>query len=523
MRQDTNAVHPARRIIAAIAKGNPMKHSITTTTALCALAFCSAADAAVVQGRLELLWGDPQSRGDAQFRATLLADDGRRHPLDPAQALRAAENLHALANRRIAVDFSATGKGVSLYGVEAIVPADAPHLPPERSLGKAIGGTTVWVTLMCKFGDIATEQKPLSFFQSQYGNTEGQLDHYWREVSYGKIDLTGSAAHGWFTLPHPRSHYVDGSGADLYALFDDCTAAADSSVNFAANGGVQGVNMMFNGDLDGYAWGGGRCAVLDGVNRCWSSTWNPPWSFSNLAPLAHEMGHGYGLPHANNSDGDSDPYDNPWDVMSDAWNNASSNPTYGAVAKHISTYHRDQLGWIDAARKLTVEAGTEHRGIRLDRASLSGSANPQMIAVRVPGQPASRYYTVEARKRVGYYDANLAGDAVIIHAVDTGRSTPAWSVDADVPPADRANNQGSMFKPGEEWRAPGGAFRVRVLRETASGFVVSVCGPRQSGLARRWDACGEAPSGREPVRCLGRRTDPCEVGPPPDRDPVRWR
>lgn len=469
------------------------------------------ARAAVVEGWLELSWGDPQParRGDrlaprhARFEAVLVTDEGRRFPLDANEALAAAGDLYALANRRIAVEFSADGAGVSAYRVEAIVAADQLHLAPSEATALGTTGTTVWATIMCKFADIATEQKPLSFFQSQYGNGQGQLDHYWREVSYNKINLLGSSAYGWFTLPHPRSHYVTGSGqgsANLNALFDDCTAAADGSVDFAANGGLQGINMMFNGDLDGYAWGGGRCATLDGVFKCWSTTWNPPWSFNNLAPLAHEMGHGYGLPHANNSDGDSDPYDNPWDVMSSAWNNAATDPTYGTVAKHINTYHRAQLGWIDAARRLEVAAGSLHTGVHLDRASLAGSQNPQMIVVRVPGQPSSRYYTVESRKRVGYYDAQLAGNAVIIHDVDTTRGTPAQSVDTDVPPANVSNNEGSMFKPGETWTAPGGSFRVRVWSETANGFVVSVCGPPPvaGSPGRGFDPCNIGPSDRFP-------------------------
>ena len=435
-----------------------------------------AAHAAEVTGRLELRWGDAQrAQAGERFTATLVADGGKRFPLDPVQARRAAGDLYALANRRVAVELG-VGKGKALYEPLAIVPAD------EAALGaKAVLGTTVWATVMCKFSDIPTEQKPITFFQSQYANTPGLLDHYWREVSYDKINLAGSAAYGWFVLPHPRSHYVTTvngqQDADLDALFDDCTTAANAQVNFAANGGLQGINMMFNGDLDGYAWGGGRCAVLDGVNKCWSTTWNPPWAFNNLAPLAHEMGHGYGLPHANNSDNDSDPYDNPWDVMSDAWNNATSSGTYGTLAKHINTYHRDRLGWIEPARKLVVPAGQARPGITLDRASLRGSQNTQMIVVTLPGQPASRYYTIEARRRVGNYDGNLAGDAVIIHQVDTTRSTPAWSVDATVPPANRANNEGSMFKPGETWTAPANLFRVRVLSATAEGFLVSVCGP----------------------------------------------
>lgn len=484
-----------------------MRKWIGSVALVAAMALSADAGAAVVAGMLELQWGDPSpqarklDRRTPRFQAFLVADDGRRFPLDTDEALQAAENLHALAGRRVAVDFSAAGRGVSAYRVEAIVPADDLHLANARAT--LVEGTTVWATLMCKFADIPTEQKTLAFFQSQYGNSQGQLDHYWREVSYGKINLTGSSAHGWYTLPHPRSHYVTGSGqgaANLNALFDDCVAAADANVDFAANGGLQGINMMFNGDLDGYAWGGGRCATLDGIYKCWSTTWNPPWSFNNLAPLAHEMGHGYGLPHANNSDNDSDPYDNPWDVMSSAWNNANSDATYGTVAKHINVYHRAQMGWIEPTRRLDVVAGQQHTAVQLDRASLPGSANAQMVVVRVPGEPQTRYYTVESRMRAGYYDGNLAGNAVIIHAVDQNRNTPAWSVDSDVPPANLSNNEGSMFKPGETWTAPGNAFRVRVWAQNANGFVVSICGPQPSGgvIGRRYDPCNTGPSDHLP-------------------------
>lgn len=440
--------------------------------ALSAALLGSSVFAAPIEGRLELSWGDPDPASglQSQFRVSLVDDNGLRYALDPQQARLGAGDIYALANQRVAVELAsaATPQGLA---VQAMVPAEAQRAVVQPN----VAGTTVWATLLCKFSDIATEQKPLSFFSGQYGNSPGQLDHYWREVSYNTINLVGSAAYGWFTLPSPRSAYMNANGsANLNKLFDDCVAKANPTVNFAANGGLQGVNMMFNGDLDGYAWGGRRCATLDGINKCWSSTWNPPWSFNNSAPLSHEMGHAYGLPHANNSDADSDPYDNPWDVMSDAWSNAANDTTYGRIAKHISTWSRDKLGFIDAARKLTLSTDGSYANLRLDRASLHGSTNLQMIVVTLAGQPATRFYTIEARKRGGKYESGLAGDAVIIHSIDTTRSEPAWSVDADTPAADVANNEGSMFKVGESWTAPGNAFSVSVNAATAEGFSVTV-------------------------------------------------
>ena len=189
------------------------------------------------------------------------------------------------------------------------------------------------------------------------------------------------------------------------------------------------------------------------------------------------MGHGFGLPHANNSDEDGDPYDNPWDNMSDSWDNATGNgnETYGWLPKHINIWSRDDLGWVDAARKLTIAADGANNGIVLDRASLIGSTNRQMIVVTLPApEPATHYYVIEARKKVGTYELNLAGDAVIIHEVDTNRLEPSWSVDAQVPPADTSNNEGSMFKVGESWTAPGAAFKVDVVAATADGFVLNL-------------------------------------------------
>lgn len=485
-------------------------------------------------GRLELEWGDPdaQTRAsdgpDGQFRATLVDDAGIRRALDTEQALHAAEDLYALYGRRIAVSTvpvatkSSEARASRVPGrrIDAIVPID--DLMPASASGRiraraiaqgaeAVAGVTSWATLMCKFNDIVTEQKTLAFFQSQYGSGIGQLDHYWQEVSYGKINLAGSDAYGWATLPLPRSGYVttDDNGkttANLSALFQDCTAAHDANVNFAINGGVQGVNMMFNGDLDGFAWGGSRCATLDGVNKCWSTTWNPPWSFGNLAPLSHEMGHAYGLPHANNADNDTDPYDNPWDVMSDAWSNAVGNATYGSLPKHINMYSRNRLGWVVDARKLTVTAGSPARSIEIDRASLAGSANRQMLILNYPDQ-ASRYYTIEVRKRGGSYENRLAGDAVIVHEVLSSRKEPSWSMDADKPPANRANNEGSMFKVGETWVSSDYAFRVTVDSQTAEGFVVTVRpGPRKSLPGQRVLSPGTAKPASAAMPGLDRRS-----------------
>ncbi|MEO6688386.1 MAG: hypothetical protein ABIS07_09985 [Dokdonella sp.] len=429
-----------------------------------------------MQGNLELLWGDA-APGDStlspQFNVNLIDAAGQRQPLDTQQSLWAAGNLFSLAGHSVAMTLKPGPWPGGRWAPEAMVDAGEGDGAPSP----AVSGTQSWVTILCKFSDIAAEPKNLAYFGTMLSNQTGRLDNYWREVSYNKANVSGSLAYGWFTLPSPRSVYIttdanNHQSADLTKLFNDCTGVANATVNFAP---FVGVNTMYNGDLDGYAWGGNRYASLDGPQKNWYVTWEPPWGYANEAPLAHEMGHGFGLPHANNSDLDSDPYDNPWDVMSDAWDNAASDPTYGAQPKHINIWSRDKMGWVDAARKLTISADGIVSGITLDRASLIGSTHTQMIVVTLPSpELATHYYVIEARKKSGYYEAKLAGDAVIIHEVNTTRPEPSWSVDATVPAANVANNAGSMFIVGESWTAPGNALRVSVTGATTGGFLLDV-------------------------------------------------
>ena len=446
------------------------------------LGFAAASSAqSVLEGNLELRWGDaaPGTRSAPRFDVDLVDEAGQRVALDPAESLIAAGDLYSLSGHNVAVSTRPAPWIDGRVAPEVLVESH-PKAPAKSGGGavtNAVTGTQAWVTLLCKFSDVSAEPKALSYFGGMLANTSGRLDEYWRTVSYNKANIAGSQAYGWFVLPQPRSYYVTTSGgnttANLGQLFTDCTAAANSTVNFA---NFVGVNTMYNGDLDGFAWGGNRYAALDGPSRNWYVTWEPPWGYANEAPLAHEMGHGFGLPHSNNSDGDSDPYDNPWDVMSDAWDNAGSDTTYGAQPKHINTYSRDRLGWIDAARKKTINADGLTTGIVLDRASLIGSTNTQMIWVTLPSpEPATHYYIIETRKKIGYYEAHLAGDAVIVHEVNTTWPEPSHSVTAAAAPVPTtANDPGSMFVVGESWIAPNNAFRLDVTGTTTDGFIVSV-------------------------------------------------
>jgi len=447
-------------------------------------------DGTLLQGRLDVVWGDgrPGPNRKSKLFVSLVEDNGREHPLDAASAKRAAGDLDRLDNRRVAMTLSQSRSANSdgLLIPEAIVPIDdltaggrLSSKAGDLSTMATVSGKTSWVTVMCKFKDIATEPKPRSYFTDMYANVSGRLDHYWRQVSHGKINLTGSAAFGWYTLPQPLSYYKNPSNGylKLQLIQDHCLAAANPSVNYAS---YYGINMVFNQDVDGYAYGDLKSMTLDGITKNWGITWNAPWAYmyisganSGISTLAHEMGHAYDLSHSDNTDGDDDSYDNPWDLMSGGWTETALDSNYGLLPQHLISHQRHQLGWVAAARLRTHNHTTATTTYTLDRASFQASTNVLLIKLMVPG--GSDYYTVEARKRSGgIYESELPGDAVIIHSVKGGY---AYIVDANPTPHTYSNQESNMFKANESWTTPepaGKRFKIEVLAATQSGFTVRV-------------------------------------------------
>ncbi len=434
-----------------------------------------------LSGWFSIDWGDSED-GNSSTVYTLSDLNGQETMLNLDEKV--VKNLggvlqfngkHVSAQGTLATPSGTNMKSDSVEGSQAafnvISISSAPLFEPQALAidgvsSAAVSGAFPWVTIMCKFSDIADEPNNVAYFNGMYSSTKPGMDHYWKELSFNQVDVSGSSVGGtgWYTLPNTELYYNPTDtqgGTDKTLLANECLAAADADVDYSL---YDGINMMFNSNFDnGYAWGGSRYMTLDGVTKRWRTTWEPPWAYHNISVIAHEMGHGFGLPHSD-APGGVNTYDNPWDVMSqDRYNcGAAWDPTYGCMAQHTISYHKDLLGWIPGVRIITVSSGTDTTVILEDLAA-PASSNYQMVKITTGETP--NFYTVEARKFTGY-DVKLPDEGIVIHNVDTSRSA-----DAVLEPDGSSTN---LWSVGETFIDAANDISVTVNADTGTGFEVTI-------------------------------------------------
>lgn len=432
-------------------------------------------------GIVHVVWHDPASRGGQSNLSLWLVDDQGRG----TQLQIAPEMLRRLGGARALDRSRATVAGATIAGGPA---AGASRGGAARfdvrsltvinpAVGRATGAAAVvppvqqsgakpYATILCRFADhMAETPHDRAVYQGWAGSSYPGWDHYWREQSGDRINLTGSAVYGWYNLAQPKSYYFPNGPTntpDFGKLVQDCAGAADADVDFP---NYYGINTQFSDSAWNFFWGGSWTYAHDGVPRQYGLTWMG--GNSGYAAYGHEMGHSLGLPHS------SGPYeavyDSKWDMMSNEYLYWDAGRTQWIPQLTIG-YHKDLLGWIPAAQKVTVPMSAR-RTVQLDRTAQNPATTAFTLATIPLRTDSSRFYTFEARRFVGY-DAHLPGEAVIIHTVTPADERPARVVDADG--NGNPNDAGAMWTPGKRFADADNGVFMSVDAATATGFRVTL-------------------------------------------------
>lgn len=423
-------------------------------------------------GTISILFADNQD-GEIQAIETFFTDDeGRMYEIVDDEALEYHQFNGDLVN--------VTG---TLTDTDPNSDADLLELDVDTmttlqdDMENGVTGNTRWVNIACRFGDMEnTTPKPIEYFQDMMINEAPGMDHYWRTTSAQLVNIEGSGAFGWYDLPESKNTYLRlaaaNTGNALRKLMNDCVALAiqNDNVDFTQYGGI---NMMLNDTFGCCAWGGRMGVDVNGQTIQYRTTWLPPWAFDSLHVIAHEMGHGWGLPHSSGPYGKV--YDSAWDVMSGGNSNHTDaicrigNEALGCFQVGTIGFHLAMLGWIPENQMTVVENGSSATFTLDALTTLETSKN--MLTVFIPIGNTRTFYTVEVRNFIDY-DRNLPGEAVVMHQVVPTRASPAHVVDADN--NGNPNDEGAMWRVGETFSDDKNHITMEVVSREDSSFTVRI-------------------------------------------------
>jgi M6 family metalloprotease-like protein len=261
----------------------------------------------------------------------------------------------------------------------------------------------------------------------------GSMRDFYREVSLGKVDISGSV-HGWLRMPQPYGYYTHGrSGTDDEAYPNNARRLAEDAVTAALAQGV-----AFEPELDKLGQGivtalfivhAGRGAEVMPRALQGSEIWSHKWVMQNpvqISPTltaavylvvpfdckvgvcAHELGHlafQWQDFYDPNYDEDGNEWDGAglWDLMAGGSYNGG-----GARPAHPAGLHKLQHGWIGVtpvkhSRNLTIRP----------YGPKSGRVYKIVSSAYRPGQ----YLILENRSWRGF-DADLPGEGLLVWRVD---------------------------------------------------------------------------------------------------------
>ncbi len=312
----------------------------------------------------------------------------------------------------------------ALAGVSSRARGLSPVLAASGALGKRRA-----LALMVDFSDNRGSKTPGHYHDLLFNDKKsGSMRSFYKEISYGKIEVDGVVSDGWIRAPKPYSNYTNGAsgtgdvGPNTKDLVKDvlelyCKQNNLSPFDLDGDGFMDGLFLIFAG--------GGAESETDPAKRphkIWSHKWVLRQTFNNggvkayayftapedgkLGVFAHEFGHFLGLPDLYDTTYRSQGVGN-WCLMAGgSWNGAGSKPA------RMSAWCMERLGWIKPT--VVKSAGT------LTLPPIAGDPTA-CYRLWTKGKGGSEYFLIENRQKKGR-DSNLPGSGLALWHVDERQS-----------------------------------------------------------------------------------------------------
>ena len=308
-------------------------------------------------------------------------------------------------------------------GVDGNVPMT--FEPPDGAGWPPLGPTTGTIRLAviaAEFSDVP-HTRTIDQIKQDYFGVNNSLAAYYREVSYGKLSVTGDV-YGWYTLPYPEVHYgknclnindANCDGQDVsWEVAQDVVSQAEKEVNFT------------NYDYFAFVHSGNGQESSRAPDDVWSVTYvsgvEIPTSSRSLVafsivaekeakgmvPLGvycAEFGHLLGVPDMfDTATGKTEM--GPWELEElGTWNGKPE----GSSPAEMSSWDRLKIGWLSQADEIVLAQS----------ASALDSLNPleDSEGLRAAEVLATKsYYLLEVREPIGF-DSALPSFGVIVYQI----------------------------------------------------------------------------------------------------------
>jgi hypothetical protein len=327
-----------------------------------------------------------------------------------------------------------------LTGAAIVLPS------PDRA--SAISGRQPLAVVLCKFNNLTNEPHDVAYYQEMFSETgagkRGVFD-YWKDVSYGRLDLTGTVVKGWYTVPKTVAEW---QALSRQAKLDTCASQAVDDIDFNRFAGVAVLTNQTGLSED--LFGAGPPATIAG------STYTSLGQMlseedQQFNGILHESGHAFRLNHSRtlSQQPGQDDYGDRYDVMS-CLGCSGTRSEYGVnnlAGPGLNVVQLDTAGWIAADRKLTDFNNSSCQQQTVQVAALNHPEAAGYLEVQVPAAiPISKigtstttdHYALELREKSGW-DAGIPQDMVLVHL--HGQDGYSYWVD-------RSGIAGTYFKAG---------------------------------------------------------------------------